>query len=51
MMDVWFIEKRGVFEKIQVWWGNLKERDHIINGRVILKWVLSKQGERAGTKV
>jgi hypothetical protein len=51
MMGVWFVEKQGVFEKIQVWWGNLKERDHIVNGRVILKWVLSKQGERAGTNV
>jgi len=51
VMGVWFVEKQGVFEKIQVWWGNLKERDDIINGRIILKWTLSKQGERAGTKL
>jgi hypothetical protein len=51
MMGVWFVEKQGVFEKIQVWWGKLKERDDIINGRIILKWTLSKQGERARTKL
>jgi len=51
MMGVFFVEKQGVFEKIQVWWGNLKERDHIINGWIILKWILSKLGERAGTKL
>ena len=50
MIGVWFVEKQGVFEKIQVWWGNLKERDDI-NGRIILKWILSKQGERDGTKL
>ena len=29
-----------------VWWGNMKERDHleglVIDGRVILKWILKK---------
>ena len=35
MVGVLFVEKQGVFVKIQVWWGNLKERDHIINGRII----------------
>jgi hypothetical protein len=28
MVDIWFVEKQGILAKIQVWWGNLKERDH-----------------------
>jgi len=29
-----------------VWWGNLRERDHLedqgLDGRIILKWILKK---------
>jgi hypothetical protein len=33
-------ERRGVY---RVWWGNLRERDHLeepdIDGRIILRWI------------
>jgi hypothetical protein len=35
------------------WWGELKERDHLkdksVGGRIILKWVLKKNGGSART--
>jgi hypothetical protein len=34
-------ERRGIY--IGVWWGNLRERDHLedlgIDGRIILRWI------------
>ena len=36
-------ERRGVY---RVWWGNLRERDHLDdpggNGRIILRWIFRK---------
>jgi len=36
-------EKRGVYS---VWWGNLRERDHLgypdVDGRIILRWIFRK---------
>jgi len=36
-------ESRGVY---RVWWGNLRERDHLENtglyGRIILRWIFRK---------
>jgi len=37
----------------EVWWGNLRERDHLedpgIDGRIILRWIFRKWDERAWT--
>jgi hypothetical protein len=37
----------------EVWWGNLKERDHLagvdVDGRIILKRILMKQKEMMST--
>jgi hypothetical protein len=36
----------GKERRIQVWWGNLRERDHLgdpgLGGRIILKWIFRK---------
>ena len=36
-------ERRGVY---RVWWGNLRERDHLedpdVDGRIILIWIFRK---------
>ena len=36
-------ERRGVY---RVWWGNLRERDHLgdpgVDGRMILSWIFRK---------
>jgi hypothetical protein len=36
-------ERRGVY---RVWWGNLKETDHmgdqVVDGRVLLRWIFRK---------
>jgi hypothetical protein len=36
-------ERRGVY---RVWWGNLRERDHLeepsVDGRIILRWIFRK---------
>jgi hypothetical protein len=36
-------ESRGIY---RVWWGNLRERDHMedpgIDGRIILRWIFGK---------
>ena len=36
-------EKRGVY---RIWWGNLRERDHLgdpgVDGRIILIWIFSQ---------
>jgi hypothetical protein len=41
-------EKRS---KYRVWWGNLRERDHLedpdVNGRIILRWIFRKWDVRA----
>ena len=35
--------RRGVY---RVWWGNLRERDHLeypgVDGRIILRWIFRK---------
>jgi hypothetical protein len=36
------------------WWGNMKERDdlnRVVNGRIILKWILERWVERVWTGV
>jgi hypothetical protein len=41
MLHFWV--RRGVY---RVWWGNLKERDHLgdpgLDGRIILCWIFRK---------
>jgi len=36
-------ERRGVY---RVWWGNLRERDHLgdpgVGGRLVLRWIVRK---------
>jgi hypothetical protein len=43
-------KRKGVY---RVWWGNLRERDHLedqdIDGRIILRWIFSKMDEGALT--
>jgi len=37
------VERRGIY---RVWWGNLRERDHLgdagVDGRIILQWIFRK---------
>jgi len=39
--------------RTRFWWGNLRERDHLVNlgvdGRIILKWIFRKWVGRAWT--
>ena len=43
-------DRRGAYG---VWWGDLKERDHLedvgIDGRLILRWIFKKWGGEAWT--
>ena len=43
-------EKRGVY---RVWWGNLRERDHLgdpgVDCRIILRWIFRKWDVRVWT--
>ena len=36
----------------RVWWGNMRERDHLedpcVDGRIILRWIFRKYGGRHG---
>jgi hypothetical protein len=43
-------KRRGVY---RVWWGNLKERKHVVDpdvdGRIILRWIFRKWEGVVGT--
>ena len=39
-------EGRGVHK---VWWGNLRERDQDVDGRIILRWILRRWEGVVGT--
>jgi hypothetical protein len=43
MWHVWGAERTGAYE---VWWGNLRDRDHLedlgVGGRIILNYIFKK---------